>query len=351
MKVLYITFIDFGDFSSGSGVRPQKIYDAFLAEGHEVKLLEGEHTNLKQRRKNVKDILKWLKTNAPDICYVEPPSGPFFNLIDHWLLYKMRLRRLPIGLFYRDAYWKFAKWWDKKGIKRFILIAMHIFDLTVFRCCCNTVFFPSKSMADLFRFKHKEILPPAGENRLTEMLDKNIDTAVYVGGVSERYGTHILLQSFMILNEEKFCNIHLKMVCRVDDDNELIAPYKNKPWLELIKASGEQLKDIYSGADIGIIPFQRDLYMDFAVPVKLMEYLSYGLPVVATDCVETADFIRSNETGIVCHDNAESLAMAVSGLVNDKDLYQKYKENSKKALLEQNLWTHRVQTIVEDLGK
>ena len=44
MTILYITFIDFGEFKSGSSVRPQKMYDAFRQLGHEVKLLEGQQT-------------------------------------------------------------------------------------------------------------------------------------------------------------------------------------------------------------------------------------------------------------------------------------------------------------------
>ena len=40
MRLLYITYIDFGESKSGSSVRPQKIYKAFLDAGHEVKLLQ-----------------------------------------------------------------------------------------------------------------------------------------------------------------------------------------------------------------------------------------------------------------------------------------------------------------------
>ena len=41
MLILYITYIDFGDAASGSGVRPQRMYRAMLEEGHQVKLLSG----------------------------------------------------------------------------------------------------------------------------------------------------------------------------------------------------------------------------------------------------------------------------------------------------------------------
>ena len=40
MKLLYITYIDFGDFRSGSSVRPQMMYRAFKELGCEIKLLQ-----------------------------------------------------------------------------------------------------------------------------------------------------------------------------------------------------------------------------------------------------------------------------------------------------------------------
>ena len=91
MTILYITFIDFGEFKSGSSVRPQKMYDAFRQLGHEVKLLEGQQNRRAERKQKTAEILSWLDSHTPDICYVEPPAGPFFNAIDLKLLKKVRL--------------------------------------------------------------------------------------------------------------------------------------------------------------------------------------------------------------------------------------------------------------------
>ena len=76
LKILYITFTDFGELASGSSVRPFRIYNALVNLGHEVKLLEGQQNRRKERRVKVKEIIDWLDENRPDICYVEPPSGP-----------------------------------------------------------------------------------------------------------------------------------------------------------------------------------------------------------------------------------------------------------------------------------
>ena len=57
-KILYITYIDFGKMTSGSAVRPQRMYQAFREIGAEVTLLSGsqELSNKEERKKNVEQI-------------------------------------------------------------------------------------------------------------------------------------------------------------------------------------------------------------------------------------------------------------------------------------------------------
>ena len=52
-KILYITFTDFGDLSSGSAVRSFRMYNAFKNLGYDVKLLEGQQNKRKTRREKV----------------------------------------------------------------------------------------------------------------------------------------------------------------------------------------------------------------------------------------------------------------------------------------------------------
>ena len=70
MLILYITYVDINSGTSGSSVRPQKMYRAFLDEGHEVKLLSGtqQRWGRKARTEAVQEIRRWLRENRPDIC-------------------------------------------------------------------------------------------------------------------------------------------------------------------------------------------------------------------------------------------------------------------------------------------
>lgn len=63
MLILYITYVDINSGTSGSSVRPQKMYRALLDAGHEVKLLSGaqQRWGRKARTEAVQEIRRWLR--------------------------------------------------------------------------------------------------------------------------------------------------------------------------------------------------------------------------------------------------------------------------------------------------
>ena len=339
-NIIYITFIDFEDQKSGSSVRPKKIYDAFLEEGYNVSLLKGQQNRKLERWKACFRFFKEIKNNKYDFCYVEPPAGPIFNLCDHLLLlYISKVMKVPVGLFYRDAYWKFADWYEVKGLKKFIINTMHKFDWKIIKSVCKRVYFPSKTMGDLFDFSDKMPLPPAAEKISVDKKKSDEVELIYVGGVSEQYGGTLLLKAMEEVNKVKKINLHL--VCR-EEEVKKIEGYKDKEWLSLYHASGDELKDIYSKANVSIIPRKVDFYMDFAMPVKLFEYISYELPIISTNCKEVAKFINENNIGLVCDDNVQSLVNTLLSI--DINKINELTENVKLAK-ENNTWNSRVKEI------
>ena len=348
-RMLFDSFVDFGDFHSGSSVRPQRMEAAFRALGYEVSRLSGLQNRRRERWRRVFAAYRELRRNLPDFAYVEPPSGPFFNLCDHLLLIWLWAKGVPVGLFYRDAYWKFAGWWPVKGIKRRVVAAMQRFDLFVFRHTCRIVFFPTRSMAERFRLPRKGVLPPGGEDRGADPPHPFAGRAVYVGGVSRRYGTDILLRAFEILNEEEHRDLRLTVVCRETAGAEILDGYGGRKWLTVSHVSGGELAPVYQAADLAVFPGRRDVYMDFCMPVKLLEYLSYALPVVVTGCAETAAFVRRYECGIVTGDNARALADGIATLADDRELRERMRANAVRALQSGNLWTDRARQAAAEI--
>lgn len=349
-RLLLDTFIDFGEMKSGSSVRPQRICDAFRELGYDVDLLSGLQNRKRERWRNVMKKIKEVRKNPPDLCYVEPPSGPFFNLCDHLLLLSLKHKKVPVGLFYRDAYWLFADWWQVHGIKRFFLVMMHRFDLFIMKHTCRILFFPTQSMAELFTLPiKKSVLPPAG---VVNVIPEHpiAGNALYIGGVSKVYGTDMMLKAFEIINEKLQKGIHLTVVCREAEMGSFFNGYLEKPWLTVAHASGdEQLRPFYEAADIALYPSKKDRYMDFCMPVKLFEYLSRGLPVVATNCRETARFVTENGFGVVSDGTPEDYAQKIAGLFDDPQKLRQFHENAVSALKSKNLWPHRAKQAADEI--
>lgn len=360
MKLLYITYIDFdGKGKSGSSVRPQKMYKAFLQMGLDVKLLECQQNKFKERRKRVKEILHWLDNNTPDLCYIESPSGPIFNQIDLKLIKKVHDMGVPIGYFLRDAFWKFPILQKNISfVKKEIINAMCKRDLHLLMKNCDIIYFPTKSFAGLFnlkKIKHWDALPPAVdvEESLIEVHSKDLKrNCIYVGAVSKLDGTIELLKAFKKLNNEG-CNISLILVCRENEWNKLNAEFKlneiiDSKWLKVVHTSGSELKQYYDLADVALFPRQSTLALEVAMPVKLFEYLSYYKPIISTKRTEVKNFIEKNHCGIVCDDDSASIAKAIEEFYANSTLRADLQKNVVETAM-RNKWVDRAQKVINDV--
>lgn len=361
IDLLYITFIDMDEIpKSGSGVRPVKLYEAIKEKGLSVKLLSGRNNDIKNRRKEVISTMKWLITNRPKACYVEPPSGPFFCFEDVLLLVLLKIFKVPTGLFYRDAYWKFKDSIVDKGLhktfvdklKSIIIYIMQRIDWFVIQKCCAIIYFPTELMTTYFKAKDMRPLPPGCyiPRNFYHEVNNGIPTAIYVGGATERYGLPMLLDSAILANSngEVF---KLIVVCEKNgwtsfSEARNLSEYN---WLEVFHYdSGDELENLYKRADFSIVPIRKNTYHDFTFPVKLSEYLSHLLPVVSTNCIELEKFVNGNGIGIVSNDNVCDFSSALTKMAVDSD----FRNNCvNKAVLtrETNLWISRVEQIIFDL--
>lgn len=354
MKILYITYIDFFDEAkSGSSVRPQKIYDAFLCEGHEIVLLQTQQNKRKERKESVKAILNRLKIENIDACYIESPSGPIFNGIDIKLIKKVKEKNIPISFFYRDAHWLFVKSWIKKSkVKKYLIERLQKRDIKVFQKNVDQFYMPSNmacnELIKYYSFHNiKELPPGAEEGRIqTHSIKK---TAIYVGGCSHQYGLDSLINVFDKLHKQ---NYEYKLII-VTRKNEWETMYPNGleyKWLEVFHISGRELEKVYEKADCAILPLRKNYYFDMAYAIKMFEYLSYGKPVISNNLETMGKFIQKYDCGIIYNETEEEMCKAIIRFYEDKKLSDKLYENTVKACNE-NTWRKRAQTIIDDFEK
>lgn len=357
-KLLYLTYVSMDKApTSGSSVRPQKMKEAFDCLGLDVKTFDGINNNKSIRKEAVAKIKELLKSWKPDICYVEPPSGPMFYYGDVELIKFLHKKGIPISIFYRDAYWKYPEYSAEKKLtaveflKRFVIKHMQVHQWNVFRKNIDLIYFPSMTMAKEFECPHKDALPPGGfvadaieKTELSELLQ-----FIFVGGAARNHGTFLTIEAFEEVNKSGI-KVKVFYICPEVQWNSLgIEKEKYKDWLEVIHTSGdENLRLYYEKADVALLTAPRTFYRDFAVPIKIFEYMSYLKPILVTNCTETARIVEENKVGWVVEDNVDAIANKIRFLMGHPEEIMRVREHMEEAR-SSNLWVSRAKKVLQDL--
>lgn len=349
--VLYVNYVDAEDRSSGSGVRPAKMLQAFRESGYDLIVLSGEQTS-KERPKRIQAALKAIQEKKPDLCYIESPTYPIIRHEDRMLIRTIHRMGIPIGYFYRDFYRRFPEEFPRRRslLGRIKDFGLDMLQYLTDQCLkdCDIVYVPSEEAARLLKYKDIRPLPPAGENHLPSWREPN-KIAVYVGGLQGQYDIGLVLDAFSLLNREDQ-DYKLIIVCREMEWKKYEHPLKEAQWVEVHHVSENQLKNIYSRASIAVsAKNQNSRYNDFAVSVKTYEYMGFGLPQVVCEGKAVRPLIEKEGIGLAVSNSKEEFAQAVSLLFKDRSLYDSIQNNVRSSLLKKNLWIHRVKTVVEDL--
>lgn len=352
MKILYICYLDFNIIDSGNSIRPYKMYNAFKELGHDILLLASnqDRKNRQNRTKLVADIINKLDSWRPDICYFESPTLPIKYSCDYKLIKVVKQKNIPCAYFYRDFYFSFTgivkntcflsyvrtfymKYLESKTVR-----ALKQFDI---------VYFPSKECFKYFQFKNMKTLPPAGNISIPYTYVDN-KVSIYVGGLKHRYGIDLIEEAYKILNKDG--EYKLIIVCREDDFAEY-SHLANYPYIEIVHASGDSLKQYYNKASLALLPLLKIPYNDLAVAVKIFEYMSYGKAIIATSNSATKCIIDECQSGFCCNDNANDLANQIKSLFNNNALLKQCSQNAYKSIQLKHNWLNRASQVCTDLSE
>ncbi len=344
LNILIVVSLSMHKQNGASNIRPAKIIEAFKQTTHNIDIIESP-TRKTQRLNIIKNILKnvFLKKKY-DICYFEPSSYPIQKM-EKQLIKWLKIRETWISYFHRDMYWRYEIGADLKSNRKFEKHkAKQECNLQFLENNIDLLFTPTELYAEKLNSILKTVaLPPAGNLNKIEYSPEKRKGVIYVGGVSERYGTKLLLQSFEEINKK--CNIPLIIVCR--ENSELFKNYLNNSWLTIEHLDNSQIEKLYSKHKFGIIPINKMPYHEFAMPFKLLEYASYGLPIAVSDNYEQVKLVEKNQIGINIGESVESFTENIIKLYENTKLLNKYHNNSTKFIKHNGLWRHRVATIIK----
>lgn len=100
-----------------------------------------------------------------------------------------------------------------------------------------------------------------------------------------------------------------------------------------------QIPQVVAGANLGIVPLEISSITNFALPLKLLEYISLGLPVLTVRNAAIAYYFAEEDCLFYQSDSVESLAAALDRIAMEPQLLMQYRKKSTQ-LREKFLWSN-----------
>jgi glycosyltransferase involved in cell wall biosynthesis len=168
---------------------------------------------------------------------------------------------------------------------------------------------------------------------------------IYCGAVTRLRGAFEILKAVNIIKEE-LPNIKVLFLgnyfpISIKDELQTFININNLNDLVELKDAVpyQEVAHYYSLSKIGLVLLQRVKTFEISMPIKIFEYMAFGLPVIGSDFGHMKDYIQKDACGItVDPQDTAAIADAVLSLMNNHDLYQKYSENGRRAALTKYKW-------------
>ena len=205
---------------------------------------------------------------------------------------------VPVLTYVRDAYQLFPEYYPLTSLRRRI---SRMAFLPVFRTLARTssvVAFPSRGLAravlgDGDRARRAALLPPGARLHDVAALDPAAREILYVGAIAHGPSGGDLLVDAMRLAREHVTE--LRLICVVPEGQRPREPHP--AWLEVVRGGDQEILGLLPRVLATVTPRLRTPYNDLAVPIKVLEYLGYGRPMIVTDATETAAIVEAAGSG------------------------------------------------------
>lgn len=354
-KMIYHIPLPFSEkASSGSQLRPKKMFAAFKNIGYEIDLVSGY---FKERKSKIKAIKKKIKEGEKyAFIYSESSTMPTELTEKHHLPTSINLdfsffkfckkQGIKTGLFYRDVYWLFPPY--RKTLPFYKYCVSTFFykrDIRNYIKYLDTLFVPCDKMiipkiSKLRVLNIVELPPGLSLQKHTESpgFKENKINIAYIGGISGHYNLDIMLSVL-----RKIDNLVLHLCCREfeyvkvkDQMQGLVAAKK----IRIYHLSGDQISQIYQKADLALLFLEPDEYRQFMMPIKLFEYISFEKPILASAGTAASDFIKAQDIGWVLPYSEEAVLNFISDFDKLKAEYA-LKLRNIKTIKNDHLWESR----------
>lgn len=350
--------------SVASAIRPIKMIQAFEEIGYDVFLITGFSN---ERRSKINELKLKIKNGGEyEFLYSESSTLPTlltnnnripsFPFLDYSFFNYIKGNNIPIGLFYRDIYWKFTNELTLRSrIKYFFSEFFFKYDLKWYKKTVDKLYLPSLQMYDyIAEYFPKSIVSelPPGHNKKNTIKSTcysyeigNKLRILYVGGLSNHYQMHNFFKAVSGMQ-----HIEFTICTREVEWNKIKHEYTEfmSSNIRIVHKSGDELPELYKRCDVVSIFVKGSEYWSFAAPLKLYEYLGEAKPIIAVDNTLAGNFVDDNKIGWKIPYTSEDLSNLLEFIqAHPEELMEKALNCS--AVSRVNTWEARAKEVESDL--
>jgi hypothetical protein len=281
-----------------------------------------------------------------DGIYVET-SSTLPSETDIVFLGLARLLGVRVLTYLRDAQYLFDEYYVASSLKRRIARRLFLPAVTALRRVSWRLAYPSLGLARAVGDRSADplLLPPGSPQPIDVALGPGARNLLFVGGMRvPAHGLDLLVRA---VEAVRVGGRELGVICVSRPGEE---PADPPPWMRVERGSGPEIVALLPDVVATVQPRRRTPYNDLAVPIKVMEYLSYGRPLVVTECAEQAAIVRDADCGIVVDDSVAGLASGLEQLLAVPDATrERWSANARRAA-DRHSWRGRAATIAQLLS-
>lgn len=188
--------------------------------------------------------------------------------------------------------------------------------------------------------------PMADELQATTGREAKRREVCYVGGISATRGALEMVKACGLLSSRARLNL---VGSFSEADVETAA--KREPGWQRVNALGflgrDGVRDVLARSVAGVVTFLPLPNHTDSQPNKMFEYMSAGLPVIASDFPLWRSIIEGNDCGICVDPLAPAaIAAAIDRLVDDPETARRMGENGRRAVEERYNWANEEKTLL-----
>lgn len=244
-----------------------------------------------------------------------------------------------------DREWlpKSLRWIVAKLVQQLERLSVHCFDAIVCATPHIAESFQSKKTFVIRNFPMLEELAQSSGNPFSNRQPH----FAFVGHISRGRGA---VQMIDALDKTSNRSILLHLGCPFDNPQLKDQLTAMSGWKQVVAhgwMSRSQIAELYGQVLAGVVVFQPTKNYLQALPTKLFEYMSAGIPAIVSDFPILRNVIDENQCGIIVDPrNSDDIARAMDWIASNPEEAQLMGERGRQLVLSQYNWEHEAKQLL-----